>query len=206
MIVARSGGGLYVKSLMGPIVAYRWISETGNMLLDPLTIYADHIAWILAEGERAVVAAGVGYFSGREDDGTVEPRLSLKDRLLAHLFALPIYTEQMMGVLFGSSLRARPGTLAAGLHEAIEDVMMMDCLLTDRRLLMVADLTVEQPVIGWQCRLDDIRGIVPAPRLMQLGRIMVSFQDESWIALVAGVLLRSRAKRVIAGWESVRPR
>jgi hypothetical protein len=44
-----------------------------------------------------------------------------------------------------------------------------------------------------------------APRPLQHGRIIVSFQDGSFIALIAGILLRRRAKRIVAGWRAVRP-
>lgn len=181
------------------------MGKTGDML-DRMTIFADHIARVLPAGEQPLVAVGVGYFAGREDDGTEKARLGLGDRLVANLLSEPIYVEQVDGVLVGHSLRARPGTLAAQMRTALQGVTQADCLLTQHRLLLVADLAAEQPVVTWQCPLVQVKTMVTAPRLGQLGRVVVAFCDGSWIALMLGILLRGQARRLVAAWESVRPR
>lgn len=177
-------------------------------MLNRMTIYADHIARILAPGERPTVAAGVDYLMpGYEDDGHAPiPKPGLGERIIDTLLGVGgiwVNPDTLDRFFCGCSYRGRFGMLAAGLKDALDSSTMPDLLITDQRLILLKDLHDEVPVILWQCPLGAIAAVASAPRPLQHGRIIVSFQDGSFIALIAGVLLRRRAKRIVAGWRAV---
>jgi len=181
-------------------------------MLDRMKIYADHIARILAPEEHPTVAAGVDYLiSGYEDDGHAPiPKPGLGERIIDTLLGVGgiwVDPDKLDRFFFGCSYRGRFGMLAAGLKDVIDgsDLAVPDLLITDQRLILLKDLSDEVPVILWQCPLGAVAAVASAPRPLQHGRIIVSFQDGSFIALIAGILLRRRAKRIVAGWRAVRP-
>ncbi len=169
-------------------------------MLNRFAIHRDQIDAALDPGETARALTSVAYFSGFEDLGDPPSRAD-RDLLIDHLLGLPspFWVERTDRLVTGVSLIGHRGCAAMRMRDAVVGGFD-DLVPTDRRLLAVRIPAGAPAEIGWQAPRADVVGIHRRPRLLQAGRLMVAFTDGSIIALMAGLVRRAPARRLVDAW------
>lgn len=93
------------------------------------------------------------------------------------------------------------GSLADGFSRALGASATMHIVVTDRRLLVVGDEgTVRTTPVRIHFGVDRsaVVGAERAPRLLQRGRVRLTFVDRSWAMAMLGMIKSSAATRLLA--------
>lgn len=93
------------------------------------------------------------------------------------------------------------GSLADGFSRALDGSATMHLVVTDRRLLIVGDEgTVRTTPVRIHFGVDRaaVVGAERAPRLLQRGRVRLTFADRSWAMAMVGIVKSSAATRLLA--------
>ena len=110
-------------------------------------------------------------------------------------------TQKLIG---GTTLVAPHGGEAVALKRAAEE--QPELLLTTHRLLVIEGFpsTEHGTRVTWQCAVDDVTEIRLHPRLLQAGRLFISFTDGSAVRLMAGMFSGQRAKTFAAEFQRLK--
>lgn len=117
--------------------------------------------------------------------------------------------DRMHELMGGMQADAWSGSLAERVQQAMQH-SPLHVLLTDRRLALVVEesqgvVTLEtawRPLLSIERR--HVQTIVHDPRLMQRGRVRVTFADGSWSMLMLGMVRRTAADRLVAAFAGAR--
>lgn len=166
------------------------------------------VAAMLGPGERALSWEPVTNLAqATRVGGGPRPEVGFSwDPVVGGIEANP---EWVGGLVAGYAAGGENGSLGHQLERGIERIATTYVLLTSRRLLLLGE-EVESPVRSsyhatFAVDRASVRSIDLAPRLLQWGRVRVSFTDDSWGMLVMGIVLRGAARRLIAAVGAERP-
>lgn len=171
-------------------------------MIDYARLYAAQLAELLGRDERALDAIAVDYAAGRErapDERTGGVTFDIFNGLSVQ--AWEDAAEQAIG---GLTLDTRGGPLAGQLAKAAR--LMPFLVLTNQRLLVVDDLgDPERQSLTWVVPLEHVAVVKHDPRLpVDMGRILVAFDDSSLVRLRAGLLLPIAARRFAKAFSDLR--
>jgi len=161
----------------------------------------DEVHTFLVEGEvpqayeAATQLAAHSGIGGSADPG---PDVQLHfDPLAPGLSVDPDWIAAKLG---GVNAAGVAGSLADGFSRAVETVGHI--LLTDRRFAVIAtDAPLRGPItqrIAFEVDPRAVASIERAPRLLQRGRVRITFVDGSWAMAMMGMFKAAAARRLIA--------
>lgn len=93
------------------------------------------------------------------------------------------------------------GSLADQFSQALGRPTMAYVLLTDRRVMVVGDeggFRTTPPRIHFAVERRAVARLERAPRLLQRGRVRITFADGSWAMAMLGLLKAAAARRLLA--------
>lgn len=171
-------------------------------MIEYARIYAAQLAELLGPGERALDAISVDYAAGRErlaGEDTDTVTFDIFNGL--SVTAWEDAAEQAIG---GMTLDTRGGAMAGRLAKAARLAPFL--ALTERRLLVVDELgDLERQTLTWAVPLEHVAVVKHDPRPpVDLGRILVAFDDSSLVRLRAGLLLPFAARRFSRAFSDLR--
>lgn len=119
-----------------------------------------------------------------------------------------VNSDWMSAKTGGISAQGATGSIADGFNRAL-NAHMCSILLTDRRLALAADvspLTTMKTNMQLTMSIDRraVRAIVGKRRLLQAGRVQITFVDGSWVTAMMGMFSARPANRLIAAFGSAR--
>lgn len=162
-------------------------------MIDYARIYAAQLAELLGPDERAVDAISVDYTSGRERTPDEGPNTVTFD--IFNGLSVTAWEDAAVQAIGGLTLDTRGGPMAGRLAKAARLAPFL--VLTERRLLVVDELgDVDRQAVTWAVPLEQVAVVRHDPRPpVELGRILVAFDDSSLVRLRAGLLLPFAARR-----------
>ena len=171
------------------------------MPLNRLEIFEEKLSRILDPGETALFLGTAMYVAGEEQLGPDRPlsKATLKPVDIVLGLGTP-FEREIMAFLNGRSLVGDRGCQAEALARVLDGIP--DLLVTDRRLLAVTQQGDAFRTL-WQAPRPEVIAAAPAPRLGQMGRVRLVLSDGSGLAVVLGLIFRSRARRFLAALQPV---
>lgn len=106
------------------------------------------------------------------------------------------------GVAAGVSFLGRRGTLADQARVALARQAAGNLLVTTSRLAVIPML--ERCELAWACGVQRVAVARPAPRLLQRGRVVIAFDDDSALAIMLGVVDTAPATRLLRALAGAR--
>lgn len=165
-------------------------------------LYAAELEELLGGSERALDAISVDYAAGRErtpHDGPNEASFDVFGGL-----SVSAWDDAALQAIAGMTLDTRGGPMAGRLAKAARLTPWL--VLTEQRLLVVDDLgDPERQAVTWSVPLEHVSVVRHDPKLpVELGRLLVAFDDSSLVRLRAGLLLPFAARRFSRAFRELR--
>lgn len=166
-----------------------------------LDLITDEVRALLAEGEvphayelatQLAAHSGIG--------GTAHPRPDLQLHLDPLAPGLSVDPGWIAATLGGVNAAGQVGSLADGFSRAL-GAGNGHILLTDRRLAVIAtDAPLRGPItqrLAFEVDRRAIASVDRAPRLLQRGRLAITFVDGSWAMAMMGIVKAAAARRLV---------
>lgn len=146
-------------------------------MTDYLRWYREAILPLMRAGESPLALESAGYIKGEE------------------IFLETGQRRPAEGVAAGVSFLGLRGTLADEARAALARQAAGNLLVTTSRLAVIPKL--EPCELSWACGVERISVARPAPRLLQRGRVVLAFDDDSALAVMLGVVDTGPATRLL---------
>ena len=164
----------------------------------------DEVHALLAEGEVPDAYEAAGQLAAHSGiGGSAHPRPDVQLHLDPLAPGLSVDPDWISATLGGVNAAGHVGSLADGFSRAVESIGHI--LVTDRRLAVIAtDAPLRGPIthrVAFEVDRRAVTSIERAPRLLQRGRVKITFVDGSWAMAMMGIVKAAAARRLVAvGW------
>lgn len=132
--------------------------------------------------------------------GSARPRADVQMHLDPLAPGLSVDPDWIAAKLGGVNAAGQVGSLADGFSQAL-GTGNGHLLVTDRRVIVVAtDAPLRGPItqrLAFEVDRRAVTSIERAPRLLQRGRVKITFVDGSWAMAMMGVVKTAAARRLV---------